>query len=207
MAKPTTTEIRNFLEGYCIDTNNISNSWIEARRDNFVIPFIERITRIAFSGVQTYADYVSGNGTNILFLPRRNCITLISVKYVLGGDNQRVLNLANLEFIAQEGILKAKRNAVETWIMPVFPKGDRNMLVTYTAGYDDISMPADIKESIIYRTASMILTFISSRSGGGDITIEGYSKSYGSRGKYGQIRDEIDRMSENILRKYITGVV
>jgi hypothetical protein len=207
MGLPTIAEVRGILEGYCIDSTTVSDTWITSRMTNMILPYVEKITRQSFSGVQTVNEYVSGNGTNILMLSRRNIQTLIQVKYVLGGDNQRVLNLANIELLAEEGILKAKRNAVETWIMPVFPKGQKNMLISYTVGYANADMPVWIKDAISYLTCDIMLTFLEGRSGGGDVGTQGYNKSYGQRGKYSNIRRELHRLSDFALRRYMTAVV
>lgn len=207
MSKPTSNEIRGILEGYNITSDYVSDSWIETRRDNYVIPFIEKITRIPFSGVVTKQEYVSGNGTNILFVGRRDIKSLIAIKYVLGGDNQRVLNLANVELLADEGIIKAKRNAVETWIMPVFPKGEKNLLIIFTVGYADTDMPIEIKEAISLFTADMVLMQIEGRFGGGDVSAEGFSKGYGNRGKYTNIRNDLIRLAHFNLNRYRTSVV
>jgi hypothetical protein len=206
-SKPSAADVRTLLTGYCIDANTVPDAFIEARRDNMIIPTIENIIRRSISGVQSVTEYCSGNGTNVCYLSRRGIVTLVEVKYVLGGDNQRVLNLANIELLADEGILKAKRNAVETWIMPVFPKGDKNLKITYTVGYAIADIPTDIVEAITLMTADVILSFIEGRSGGGDIGIQGYNKSYGPRGKYSYIRAELWKMSQHILRRYSTGVV
>lgn len=205
--KPTATEIRNLLEGYCITTATVSDAWIEARRDNYVIPYAERITRLSFTGVQSITEYISGNGTNIINLARRDIKSLVEIRYVIGGDNQRVLTLANVELLADEGMIKAKRNAVESWIQPVFPKGQKNLKIVYTVGYTDADMPTGIKEAIMYITADMILSFLEGRSGGGDVTAEGFSKTYGSRGKFTNIRNELHRLAYFNLCKYKTSVV
>jgi len=165
------------------------------------------MTRSKFTGVETITEYVSGNGTNILYLSRRDIKSLTEVRYVLGGDNQRVLNLSNVELLADEGMLKAKRNAVETWIMPVFPKGQKNMKIVYTVGYEDADIPAGIKEAISFLTAEMMLTQIEGRFGGGDTSAEAFSKSYGRRGKYTNIRNELFRLAYYKIRRYGTSVV
>ncbi len=207
MALPTVAEIRAVLEGYCIDANVVSDAWISARLNNFVVPYVEGIARTSVSGVRTIIEYYNGNGTNLISLARRNIVTLIEVKYILGGDNYRVLNLANIELLKAEGFLKAKRNAVETWIMPVFPKGQKNLQITYTVGYEAADIPIDIIEAVKFITCEMILNFMEGRSGGGDIAIQNYSKSFGTRGKYNNIRNELHRMSNALLRKYMTGVI
>lgn len=204
---PVAADIRAYLEGYCTDANIISDGFITDQLTNYVIPYIERATRQSFSGVNTYEEYCSGNGTNILFLSRRPIVSLVQVRYILGGDNQRVLSLANIELLGAEGILKAKRNAVETWIMPVFPKGDKNMAVQYTAGWAVGNIPSDINFAAKLLACSMALTMIEGRAGGGDIGIQGYNKSYGRRGRYTYVRSEMERQANHILRKYITTVV
>lgn len=202
---PTATDIRNFLEGNSIDSTLVSDTWIETRRDRFIIPYIEKICRTSLTGIDTVTDYYSGNGENYLVLHQKNVIALTNIEFVVGGGTW-VFNLSNVELITDEGIIKAKRNFQETWIKPYFPKGNKNIKVTYTVGYAGSSIPDDLSEAIIFLTAEKILGLIASRCGGGDISIQAFSKSYGSRGKFTDFRNELARMGMAICRTYMTYV-
>ena len=72
MAKPTTIEIRAFLEGYNVSISCLSDEWIEARRDNFIIPYVERLIKISLSGSEEKTEYLDGTATDILMLNRKN---------------------------------------------------------------------------------------------------------------------------------------
>jgi len=194
--------------GYCaVDSSVVPDSWITSRLNGSIIPFVEGTTRHSITGVKTITEYYSGNGTNMLNLSRRGVISLTQIAYVLGGDNQRVLSLANVELLADEGSIKAKRNAVETWMMPIFPKGQKNLKITYTAGYEPEDIPVDLCEAVKLLACDTILSFIEGMDGGGDVSVQAYNKSYGNRGKYSNIRNELQRMANAILRRYQTGVI
>lgn len=205
MSLPTAADIKEFLEGYCITSEILTNTWIEKRRDSFVVPYVERITRQSFSGVATVTEYYSGNGKNILILNRKPVIAVTEIRYVLGSNNISILNLGNIEVVQSEGILKAKRNYEESFYLPVFAKGDYNIKVTYTYGY--ATCPDDIKEAIIYLCAEQALGFIGARTGGGSITMQSYGRNFGERGKYQDIRNDLSRQAHAILSPYMTSVI
>lgn len=205
MSLPTGIEILEFLQGYCITTTEMPTEWLESRRDNFVVPYVERITRQSFSAVKSITEYYSGNGKNFLILNRRPIVELTEIRYVLGGSNFTILNLQNIEVVSAEGILKAKRNYEESYYLPIFAKGDYNLKVTYTYGCADC--PATIKEAIMYLVVEQALGFLGSQTGGGSLSAQAYNRSYGPRGKYGDIRNDLARQAHAILSQYMTGVV
>lgn len=199
---PTAQEIRDFLQGYCIDSTIVSDQWITDRMSNSIIPYVERITRFSVTQEKTVTDYYSGNGDNILFLHNKNFKELVNIQFVVGGGLW-VFNMNNVEIDRSEGIIKAKRNYNETYIRPYFPKGTKNIKVTYTIGYDPGDLPGQLKEAIIYLTCEQLLGFIEGMSGGGDIAVTGYSTRYGVRGRWTTIRDDLTRKAGSILRDYI----
>lgn len=205
MAKPTAEEIRTFLDGYGIDKVQLSDAWIDARRDGFVIPYVQDITRQQFSGIATVTEYYSGANKNVLILNRKPIVEVTNIEYVLGGNYFTALNLGNIEVVHQQGILKAKSNYEEAYYMPLFSKGEYNLKVTYTYGYADY--PADIKEAVIYLCSEQILGFIGARTGGGELSGQTFSRSYGDRGKWQDIRNDLSRQAHSIMGKYMTSVV
>lgn len=205
MSAPTATEVRTFLENYGITTTQLSDAWITARISNFVVPYVEKITRQSFSSVKTVVEYHSGNGKNIMVLDRRPIVSVTEIAYVLGGNTQRILNLAMIETVSQQGILKAKTNYDEAFLLPLFAKGEYNIKVTYT--YGTITPPDDVKEAMTYLTASRCLTFVGARTGGGSLGIQSHNRNYGPRGKYHDIIMTLDADAHSILRKYSTAVV
>jgi len=206
MSVPSVKDIRDYLECYGIDKSTLSDAWIEARRDNFIVPYVEKITRQSFRGVQTVTEFYSGNGGNILSLNRRPFIAVTSIQYVLGGNNIYFINLNTIEQITAEGILKSKINYDESsWYLPVFAKGEKNLKVTYTYGYADY--PADVAEAVIYLTAYQVLNFVGARTGGGSVGIQAYSRTYGTYGKYTDIMRHLSTDAHALLRKYMSSSV
>jgi hypothetical protein len=205
MSLPTGNDILDFLQGYCITPAILTTAWLEKRLDNFVVPYVERITRQSFSGVATVTEYYSGNGKNILIFNRKPVVAVTEIRYVLGSNNISILNLGNIEVVQSEGILKAKRNYEESFYLPVFAKGDYNIKVTYTYGYT--SCPADVAEAITYLCAEQALGFIGARTGGGSITMQSYGRQFGERGKYQDIRNDLSRQAYALLSPYMTSVI
>lgn len=187
------------------DYVQLTSKWLQDRLDKFVVPFVERITRQYFSGTRQAVEYYSGNGKNYLLLNRKPIISLDEIQYVLGGSNFTILNLQNIETIKEEGVLKAKRNYEEAYYLPVFAKGDYNLKITYTYGYTEC--PDTIKEAVIYLAAEQVLGFLGARTGGGSLSVQSYSRNYGTRGKFQDIRNDLSRQAYAILQPYMTSVV
>ena len=201
----TAQNVRDFLEGYCIDQTQLSNTWIDSRLKGFIIPYVERVTRLSISGVKSYVELYSGNGKSILILNRKPIISIQDIRYIVGGINFPSFPLSSIEVVQNEGVLKAKQNWEASYTLPLFAKGDYNIRVTYTAGFDII--PDDLNEAVLYLTAEQALVFIGARTGGGSISTQGYSRNYGSRGMFQDIRNDLARQAHFILNNYATGIV
>jgi hypothetical protein len=205
---PTASDIRSILEGYCISSAIISDSVIERLRDKFVINWIETKTGLSMSGEKQYTQYYNGNGKNELFLNIKNVISLDSVEYVIGGDVISDLSLTQFVLDGPEGIIKAIRtDLVTSSANPVFRKGRKNIKITFTVGFEADEIPESLTEGILYLTAEKVLSQIEGRGGGGDVSLQGFSKSYGNRGKYTHIRNELARMGLALINDYFNAVV
>ena len=66
---------------------------------------------------------------------------------------------------------------------------------------------ADVHRACVLLTASFVLGFIGSSTGGGSLNVQGYGINYGARGKYHDIRQELDRNAYQLLQKYVVGIV
>lgn len=75
--------------------------------------------------------------------------------------------------------------------------------VRYTYG----GQYADVHRACVLLTASFVLGFIGSSTGGGSLNVQGYGRNYGARGKYHDIRQELDRNAYQLLQKYVVGIV
>ena len=204
---PTAAMIRDFLEGYCITAGVISDAWLIKRRDRFIVPFVERIIRQSLMSESTATEFYSGNGGSILILNRRPIIELTSLSYTNYAEiNQFVINVQSIQVIAEEGILKARYDFREDNWRPVFARGQNNIRVQYTYGYETV--PDDIQEAILYLCVEQALGFVADRTGGGSsLSTQGYNRSYGPRGKYSNVRNDLYRQANALLRQYMTSVV
>jgi hypothetical protein len=204
---PTAQDIRDELEGFCADSTIISDPWIEKKRDSFVIPWIEKKTKLSITGVETIQDYYDGNGENYLILNRKPVNSISKVEYIDSVNFTRELTLTSFTLIPDAGILKGIRTEyLLSNNYPVFPRGNRNIRVTMSIGYAANNIPDDIAAIIRCLTAEKMLANLEGRTGGGDIGIQGYNKSYGSMGKYTNMRNDLTRQALSLLAAYFTGV-
>ena len=199
---PTATEIRAHLEGYNITTSIISDAWIEDERDNSVIPMVEQIVG-SLSAEETKTEYYSGNGTDTLILNRRNINEITEIQYVNYSGELGIVSINSVELIEDQGILKAKANIDEGLYHVLFSKGNKNIKVTYKIGG---TVADDIEMAVKKLCAITILDNLEGRTGGGALTVQGFSRQYGDKGKYTNIRDRLNRAAMVILRRYQTAV-
>lgn len=203
MAAPTATEIRNELEGYGITSSILSDAWIERCRDEEVIPHIEDITGMTFDGISTVTEYYNGNGKSTLILNRRPIVAVTSIEYtnqVTEGNLEEAI-----EVVVEEGILKGVSDYNEGIYAPLFKKGDKNIKVTYTYGTSDYQIKAF--RAIKNLVAAKMLLNVGNRTGGGDLTVQAFSRSYGPNGKYTHKMKELIASGYSLLRQWMTGVV
>jgi hypothetical protein len=201
-------EVKDELEGYCeIEKGLVTDKWINDKKKRFVIPFIEDKIGLSLDGEEIIIEYYDGNDENYLILSRKPVSELISVEYVYSADYITSIGLSQFVLIAEEGIIKSvRRERVLGQNLPVFPKGNRNIKVTYKVGYDITGIPEKLHEAVKYLTCEKILSILEGRTGGGDISVQGYSRSYGERGKFTHVRNELARMGISLLDDYLTGV-
>lgn len=201
---PTVQECRDHLEGYNITTSILSTAWITDEMTYNVLPMVEQITG-DLSAAETITDYLSGNGGKTLILHRRNStITLVSITLVSSSDIIGTIPLTSVELIAKEGILRAKTLISEGLYFPLFPHGQKNIKVVYTIGG---SVPDDIEMAIKKLTCITMLDNLEGRTGGGALTVQGFSRQYGDKGKYTNIRNRLNRAATTILKRYTSAVV
>ena len=188
------SDIYEFLEGYGITNIQLSPTWLQNRLNNFIIPFVQRITGMSFSGEENITEYLS----------KKNATTLVSIAYVQGGDILSEIGLGGVQLV-EGGIIKAVSNIYEGGTSTIFRRGNRNVKVIYTCGESDY--PSDVKEAILYLAAEQALGFIGARTGGGSISVQGFGRTFGERGKWQDIRNDLKRQAMFLLKSYMTGVV
>lgn len=184
----------------------MTDEWIGNRRDGFVIPYIENAIDQSISEIQEIEEHYSGNGSSTLILNRRPIVEVTNISYTnIPGETTSGNLLLSVDVLKEEGILKSKANFNEGSYDSLFYKGINNIKVKYTYGYSET--PIDICELITIMTAKKMLVAIGARTGGGNLSMQSYGKSYGNRGKYTEILDMMDQDAFVILRKYQTGIV
>jgi len=181
----------------------VTDGWLSDVRDNEVKPFLERVCRQKFDGIETVTEYYDGTGSSILALRRRPIIRVVSLSYTNVDSNLYYLSPTAMQVIADEGILKAKANFNESTYTPIFWKGQRNLRVIYQVGW--ATCPNDVAQAVKYLIAEAALGHVADMTGGGSLSTNGYSKDYGKRGRYTNARNSLARRAHAILRKYMTG--
>jgi hypothetical protein len=209
MALVTVQDIKDELEGICeIDSNLISDAWITNKRDKFVVPWVEGKTGFSVTTEQTITEYYDGNGENYLILNVKPVNELVALEYVASADYSSSMDITEFILLSEEGMIKANRTEyVLNNVSPVFLRGNKNIKVTYKAGYNTDDIPDQLNEVIKYLVCEKILGQLANRTGGGNITTPGYSRNYGGMGKYTDLRREYARQAMVLLDDYITGVI
>lgn len=203
MAIPTGANVKTYLEGYGVTDTVLTNAWIEARRDNYVIPTLKKLIGFDFVSGDTITEYLSGNGKGILVLSNRNILTLVSAEYVQAAVVTSSIS-GGVVLNGEDGFLIAKNISPDGVVQEsIFRKGEQNIKVVYTIG----ALNAELEELILYQLAKICLNHIATRTGGGDLSTQGYSRNYGNRGKYTHLINELDKQSAEILSHYNSGVV
>lgn len=181
----------------------LSDGWILRTRDRLVVPWVEKHTRQSFRGVQEVTEYYSGDGGSLLILRRRPIHELISISYTNVDSNFYYLTPNAIQVLKEEGILKAKAHFNESSYVPIFYKGEKNLRVTYKFGYLDY--PADVAEAVARLVAEQALAHVGSKTGGGNLSAQGYSRSFGQIGKWTEARRNLAKTALAILKPRMTG--
>jgi len=189
-----------------INFEQISDEWLINTRDFMVMPVVERMVGFPLTGTKRVTEFHSGTGSSLLILNRRPIIDVYSVNLVTNPQNWIYVSPNSLEQIKEEGILKL-RAVLETWqnYVPAFPRGKDNIKIDYEYGY--AQAPDDLARAVVMLTASFALGFIGSRTGGGSLNVQGYGRNYGARGKFTDVRSDLDKYAYSICKKYVSGMI
>ncbi|MCK5603986.1 hypothetical protein KAR91_19015 [Candidatus Pacearchaeota archaeon] len=201
---PTPQDVRDELEGFGITTSLLSDAWIQ-RRINRVILWVESKIAMPVEGTKQFEETYSGTGSALLPLDRRPIISLDKIAYVNAPDISSSISITSILPLLDQGILRSRTNFNESNIVPIFWRGTNNILVTYTAGFATIN--ENIKCGIIYLTAEKVLGIAANRTGGGDLAVKSFSRTYGKRGKYSHYRNELARDGMALIKPFMTGMV
>jgi len=206
MALPTPSDIYAELECYGIDNTVLSEAWITRRQANFIVPWVENKTRIPTSGTRQYTDeYYSGTGSTILVMRRRFISSIEKAELVINNVVISQINVSSIDIVYREGVLKSRRNFEDTAVHPLFPRGTNNIKFDYT-----VTVPSDvsgmIEESVKYLVCEQVLGSIANRTGGGDLSVQAFSRSMGKRGRWTHIRNDYARNAHSLLSPWFGDV-
>lgn len=182
----------------------LSDNWIQDRITKRILPWVTAKTRQSFQGVQSVTEYYDGTGSPIMVLRRKPIVSLTSISYTNVDSNLYYLTPSAMQIINDEGILKAKANFNESSYIPIFFRGDRNIRITYTYGYD--TTPPDVNEAIALLTADVCLEHLASKTGGGNLTVQAFARDFGEEGRWSIHRKNMVKQAYALLRKYISGM-
>lgn len=203
---PTAQELYEFLEGYNIDSTDLSEAWVARQRDGFVIPWIQRKTGLSITGEVTEDEYYSGNGGDVLVLNRKPIKSLNDIS-ILGVSGEYQVSVSQVEVLKELGALRTVNNwAQDPALVSFWPRGTWNIKLNLTYGYAEDAIPQDIRSAVLYLMVDTALAQLSARTGGGSLTVENYSRDYGELGRWHDIRRDVTRWAISILSGYWTGV-
>jgi len=134
----TASDVRELLDGYGIDTDLVKNTWIDNRLNNFIIPWVEKRTRQSFLEIKQTTEFHSGTGSQVILLDRSPIIDLIDIELVRTKGIDIFISLDAIEVIRDEGTLKVKAIIDDFAFSRTFPRGNKNIKVTYTFGFSTI---------------------------------------------------------------------
>ena len=183
----------------------LTDDWFNDCLNNEVQPYVEAKCRQKFDQIETVTEYYDGTGSSILVLRRRPVVSLVSLSYTNVDSNLYYLTPTAMVLIPDDGVLKAKANFNESTYTPIFWKGQRNLRVEYQVGW--ATCPADVAQAIKYMMAESGLGQIADQTGGGGLSLQAFSREYGDRGRYTNIRNMFAAKAYGLLRKYMTGTI
>lgn len=187
---------------YNIQTNNL-NEII-----NTQLYYVKKITGFTFTGIQTINEVHDGSGTEELMLNYRPVNEVLAISWLSLPNNILSIPVSAVEIMGQMGVLRVRAINLESYTLqaPVWPKGRSNVKIQYTTGFADY--PADVKNAICLLASSAVLGYEAAFCGGGlSLSVVNYSKSWGPRGKYENIRNDFVLQARAILKAYQTAVV
>ena len=153
-------------------------------------------------------DYVSDTFIDKTFEEQVKPIVLRYAPLDICECTERVRSQAGRVYFSHRGIidiLEIEGSTTHIDKQMGYADGDfrEYVKVRYTYG----GQFADVHRACVLLTASFVLGFIGSSTGGGSLNVQGYGRNYGARGKYHDIRQELDRNAYQILQKYVVGIV
>lgn len=170
---------------------------------------IQRMTGFSFSGVQEFTEWHDGSGTSELMLDRKGIIALVNIAVITQPNWQFNISTSGIDVISDMGLLRAKAATDMEFQArpPLFPKGENNIKVTYTAGF--ASMPSDLVQALCLMVQADVLGDAAAQAGDpASINVVAWSRSWSNpRGQYGNIRNQWYSQARHIIRHYGSGVV
>lgn len=181
----------------------LTDSWIIRRRDRKVIPWIQQRTSLNITGERIIEEFISGNGLTTLILSHRPILELVELNYVDSPADYYQNLTQSVAVDTQQGILISKWDVYNASDRTVFQRGIKNVHVKYKVGYADLAAEApDVCEAITMWLAAEALTLIGTRTGGGNMTMPGSTRTFGDRGKYSEMIKRLEQDTKAILGNY-----
>lgn len=168
----------------------------------------ELYTNNSFGSVKDFVEYRNGTGSQTLILQRKKIRSLIEIKPASGSffPNQIpsiLVSDVDESYALDRGILQIKPN-VNTNIfsqLRYFPKG--KIQITGTYGYAEDEIPENVKRSLEFITASvMLVEDISQNGNASQFSIEQYSQT----NELGRDVQAFSSIGKALLTSYCTGV-
>lgn len=172
-----------------------------------VWPWIQAKTRLSYNGTTQVREIYSGTGTSEMLLDRRWVNTVDKIELLTLPHDILSIPISSIEVIKERGALRVRAINLEsfTTLAPIWPKGDNNIAITYTYGF--ATPPAEVSKAAALLACSFFLAKEANVTGGGaSLSVEGWSRGWGKRGKFAEMRTDYAHQAMQLLKRYMTGV-
>lgn len=184
--------------------SQLTDGWISRQRDGFIIPWIEQYLGRKISEEKTYQRFYSGMGESVLVLDHAPVTEIVTLKYVVNEDMYEPASISEIG-----RYVLSKETGVIKKVASLFLKGEDNIFCEYkvasiTEGEDDVldNEVLLMKDIIMKLTLEVALGQVANRTGGGQLSSQGYSRSFGNRGKFSDIRNDLANQALSSLKLF-----
>src|SRR6185369_15860182 len=112
-------------------------------------------------------ELYSGSGTSEIMLDRRWVQSVEKIELLALPHDILSIPVASIEVVSGRGLLRVRAINLESYttLAPIWPKGDNNVAITYTYGFEEA--PADVLKAASLLACSFYLTKEGNITGGG----------------------------------------
>lgn len=197
----TVAEVREHMEGYGIDSSVLSDSFIQ-KKITAVVAKVEREVSKSLFGTKSETWVTGGNNGKTIQLPHWPVSSITSIKILYGDIDPSVISEQEYQLNSRLGQISILSSIlIDGSYIFRWPGGDNNIEIKYEHGYPIVN--ADVKDAIMSLIACACMMNVGGRDGGAQsLSVEGYSKNFGTGGKYSGVIMNMKKEAKNTLKSY-----